>query len=583
MRLGEPASKKTNRIIWGFLGFLILLSLISFWPEIRLLSGAAPPVQQVGTPEKVVLKPELFLFCNCFFGFFVVFLIWVGLISFQALLPITDFFQDPIQCIQEAYRASWHLLLHIIHRHGPAIFVKDGKENSTSEDVKREGPGVVVVDFNSAVVLEERNLPPGLSRVFRIIWLKIRELLKWIDAKESPRVRGPGIVFTRPRERIRGVVDLRKQFRMEFKVPCYTREGIELQSNVLAMFTIGQDPDILHVTYIGEPRPENLRVVTLDKRPDGHQRVTNFADELDEEDRREIHEFAQRTFRPGGLPPEELPAYQHFSPLPQTNRQVFNRDRVFSAVFAQARNSEQEELSWMDLPTRVAASMYREQLLQINYDELYDVREEREQFPLPGYKGKLRLAMRNNGILAFRLIFHHNYFRDHTLLIRGRIYREDNLLVSQACQLKASKVLRDRGIKVVFSGFGDPAPVNPRIYDQRLDSWRASWAQETEINLAGHDLEAARLQSRAHADAQQDLWRSLSIILNQQQLGEEALALRIFQALDQAATDPKTQALLPGNTIDLMRQLNTLLLPDVMIPQITPPAALSDETGGQNR
>jgi hypothetical protein len=579
MRLGEPASKKTNRLIWGFLGFLFLISVISFGAEIRWLFGIAPAEQPPGSPAYVVLQAPLFLFCNCFVGFFVVFLIWTGLISFQALLPITDFFKDSFRCLQEAYRASWHLLLHVVHWHGPAIFVKDGIQNSTIEDQKREGPGVVVVDFNSAVVLEERNLPPGINRIFWLIGLKILELMNLIDSHESPRVRGPGIVFTRPRERIRGVVDLRKQFRMEFKVPCYTREGIELKANVLAMFTIGQDPDILHVTYVGEARQENLRVVTMEKRPDGHQRITAFVDELDEADRIEIHNFAQRAYHPAGLPVEELPKYQHFNPLIPADKQVFNRDRVFSAVFAQARNSEQEEIFWVDLPTRVAANMYREQLLQINYDELYDVREKQEQFPLPIYKGRLRLAMRNNGILGFRLIFHHNYFRDRTLLNRGRIYREDNLLVSQSRHLKTNKILRDRGIKVIFSSFGDPSPVNPRIYDQRLDSWKASWAQEREINLAGHGLEAARLQSRAHAQAQQDLWRSLSIILNQQQLGEEALAVRIFQALDQAAADPRTQALLPGNTIDLMRHLNSLLLPEGRFQQMIPPAALADNTG----
>ena len=151
------------------------------------------------------------------------------------------------------------------------------------------------------------------------------------DASESPRVCQPGIVFTRPRERIRGVVDLRKQFRLQPKVHCYTREGIELYANIFSMFTIGQDADILQVTYDGEMRPENLRVITLEERPGGLKRVTGFNDDLDEEDRKEIHEFALRNGKQAKLTSQ---IYQAYQPAAQYRAsQVFNRERVFSAVF----------------------------------------------------------------------------------------------------------------------------------------------------------------------------------------------------------------------------------------------------------
>jgi hypothetical protein len=546
MQLGNPGSKRTKQIIRGIMIGFLLISVIVFRKEIGWFFGFVP-LDATG-----VLPPEAFVFFNCFGGFIIVFLIWTLLISFQALLPISDLMKHPFVSFIEAHRTAWHLLLHIFRLHGPAISVADGKDNTTSEDISREGkPGVIVIDFNSAVVLEERNPAPGLNAIISKIISTFLEALMLIDASESPRVCAPGIVFTRPRERIRGVVDLRKQFRLQPKVHCYTREGIELYANILSIFTIGQDPDILQVTYTGEMIPENLRVVTLEKRGNGFQRVISFLDELDENDRKEIHELALRTGKQA-----DQPIYQAFAPLPNTGKQGFNRDRVFSAVFAQAKNAKQQVLPWHELPIRVAASFYRELLLQINFDDLYDVKE-KGKFPLPEYKSKLRLKMRNNGILAFRLVQHVT----GTPLARGRIYAEKDLAVSQPRTLTTSKLLRDRGIKVIFSGFGDLIPVNDLVYQQRLETWRIPWEEELDQNNANTDLQAIRVSSRARSQAQQDLWRNLKQLLEQNEYTEEAMAMRILQSLEEAAADPKTQALLPANAIDMMRHLQSLLLP----------------------
>jgi hypothetical protein len=549
MHLGEPGNKKTNKIVRGVIIAFMLLFLIAFRKEILWMIGF-PPALDVSAN---VLPPGPFFFFNCLVGFGFVFLLWLILISFQALLPISDLIKNPIACLVEAYRTSWHLLLYIFKRHGPAIAVVDGAANSTIEDYNREGRhGVILIDFNSAVVLEERDASPGIKRVIDKIYSAILEALLLVDASESPRVCEPGIVFTRPRELIRGVVDLRKQFRFLPKVHCYTREGIELYTNIFALFTIGQDADILQVTYDGEMRPENLRVVTLEERP-GFQRVTGFSDELDEGDRKEIHEFAMRAGWPGEA---DQPVYVDFTPLPKTDVQLFNRERVFSAVFAQAKNARQEILPWHELPVRVAASQFRELMLQVNYDDLYDMKE-RTRFPLPEYKKKLRLSMRNNGILAFRLIQH----KSGAPLVRGRIYAETDLAVSQVRSLMNSRILRDRGIKVLFSGFSDLIPVNEQVYKQRLANWRIPWEEELTMNQATQDLQAMRVSSRARSQAQQDLWRSLKQLFEQNEYTEEALALRIMQALDQATNEPRTQALLPTNVIDMMRHLQAFLLP----------------------
>lgn len=559
MQLGDPGSKKTKQIIRGIVGSFFLLLVIAFWNQIILMLGF--PLPEAAAAKVAPTGP--FLFFNCLIGFFLVFFFWNALISFQALLPITDFLQKPLLSVIDAYRTSWHLLLHIFGLHGPAIAVTNGKDNSTPEDIKRIGyPGVIVIDFNSAVVLEERLAAPGVNQLMSMLLALIQKMLFLADANESPRVCGPGIVFTHPRERIRGVVDLRKQFRMQQKIRCYTREGIELYSNIFSGFTIGQDPDVLQVTYVGDPLPENLQVITLESRQDKYLRVTGLSDELDEEDRREIHAFAMRA---GQSQADDRPIYTPYSPLPSTDRQVFNPDRVFAAVFAQARNSKQEILPWHELPARVAASFYREQLLQINYDDLYDVRGQQTEFPLPEYKRKLRLAMRNNGILACRLVQHVS----GAPLVKGHIYRKEDVHVSQHRVLTSTKILRDRGIKILFCSFGDLYPVNEEVYQQRFNAWRTVWESEMDVKHANHELEAMRVRGRAHIQAQQDLWRSLRQLLDQNEYTDEALALRILQALDQAATDPKTRSLLPANTVDLMRHLQLLLLPPETGPQQT--------------
>ncbi len=570
MHLGEPGNKKTKRIITGIAVGFILIFLITFWNEIKWFFGFPP------APEAAVdvLPPARFFFTNCLVGFFLIFILWASLISFQALLPISDLLKNPIPSLIEAYRASFYLVLHIFQLHGPAISVKDGLSNITVEDKKHEDyPGVIVIDFNSAVVLEERHPPPGLNGVFMRLLMWTLEALLLVDASESPRVCAPGIVFTRPRERIRGVVDLRRQFRLEPKVHCYTREGIELYANILSLFTIGEDPDVLQVTYDGEARPENLRVVTLSPRSSGFQRVTGFLDDLDETDRIEIHEFFMRA----GKPEEpDKPVFLTYNQVPDTRRQVFNRERVFSAVFAQAKNARQEVLPWHELPIRVAASLYRELLLQINYDDLYDIKSS-SNFPLPEYKSKLRLAMRNNGILSYRLLQH----TSGAPLIRGRIYSEKDLVVTEPRALTNSKLLRDRGIKVIFSGFGDLIPVNEQVYKQRLENWRIPWEEELGLARANQDLQAMRVSSRAHSQAQQDLWLSLKQLFEQTDFTEEALALRILQALDQAAEDPKTRALLPTNTLDMMRNLQNLLMPAGALPPnmgLFPPQPLGAST-----
>jgi len=303
------------------------------------------------TPE--ISHSSLIVLYNFFFIFLYFFFIWLWWVSSQALLPV--------KTIPEKLQTALYFILYILGFHGPAVLIRDGKIRTDYDELFRYRPGVVVVDFNSAVVLEKKVYPPGVVRLLLDILFITKDLYQKVsghpkqNAYETTRVCGPGVMFTQYGERIRGVgdvvgkdqleticgvVDLRAQFRINerqiskqpekirTKIHGYTRDGIELTTNVWALFTIGEntEPDALQVTYIGERRIENLRVVNIEPSKSGDLLIRGLDDSLDPEDRREIHQYARFADRTSEVTP--------YHPLPpRADQPLFDRSRVFSAVF----------------------------------------------------------------------------------------------------------------------------------------------------------------------------------------------------------------------------------------------------------
>jgi len=273
------------------------------------------------------------------------------------------------------------------------------------------------------------------------------------------------------------------------------------------------------------------------------------SDEIDDPDRREIHQFARVA---GRL--QEMRAYTE---LPQPGRwPVFDSQRVFSAVYAQARGNENEIVPWVDLPTAVGTELFREVIQKINYEDIYRG-EDPARFPLPDIKARLRLALRNNGILSFRVVSH----LENARLEEGGIYEPALLRVSSVQPLRNSRVLRDRGIKVISSDFGDLSPLSPEVWEQRVDNWSAPWMREMAVLRAENDLEVMRIRSQARAQAQQQLFHSLSRLFEEPNLTEEALVIRVYQSLEQVAANPLTRQLLPADALNMMRNIHYWLLP----------------------
>lgn len=479
---------------------------------------------------------------NCLVGFLAVFLIWLFIVGL-AVLPVRGF--------SEVRRAPMYLFLYIMGWHGPRLFVENGRILSNQEGMSPKWPGVIVLDSNSAIAMEAGVRKPDLIAPFRKWLARFLRLIGMIDRAENARVRGPGVIFTWPEEEIHATLDLRRQFRLQPGNVGYTSDGIEVTAPVWVIFTIGQNPEVLDVTYIGDQVADSLRVVTLEQLPNGRWRVKSVADnlELDASDRAEFHEFARR--------PTTLRSMRAYSPPPQTTLNsppAFDSNRVFAAAFGQALYQNQM-LPWDDLPNRVAVDFFREELSRMNYEDMFN--PDPTVAPYSDLKRRVRLSARNNGILACRLVRH----RDGLSLQPDATYAPDEILVSPILSLTNSKVLRDRGIKVIAAGF--PELRLPEVmYVKRLGFWKARIDSEAMIVESRAEFDAMRERNRARAAAQRQMIEELDVILHRGGASKEALAWRVLQSLERAAIDPQTRQLLPEHTISTLRMLRDWMLPD---------------------
>jgi len=68
-----------------------------------------------------------------------------------------------------------------------------------------------------------------------------------------------------------------------------------------------------------------------------------------------------------------------------------------------------------------------------------------------------------------------------------------------------------------------------------------------------------RKMNHAHAQAQREIIYNLSQIFKLPGYTQDAMAIRIFQALESAAADPATSKLLPRDTVDMLKNFQLLL------------------------
>lgn len=483
----------------------------------------------------------------------------------------------PISKLSEQRPIYLRLMNYISFHPGPAIFVKDGKKASRTPDTKPpqyeflksevpkpkkepNGPGVVLVDMNSAIILEKTSRQPGIHRNQKSAHQEHSQAPNDHFRKPKVRVEGPGIVFTEENERIHNTADTRSQIRLLKDVIARTRNGIELQTNLTIIFSIGMPPEILQITYQDEFTPENLRVIyteftyesdEIDK-PHVSVVIKSLEDELDQDDK----EFIYRTVR--NHKNIEILSIRHTKPDTKPWRIPFilNDQRIFSALYSRAKDVQKNRYAdWTDLPPRVALEFFRKLLADIHYDDLYRVPSPAAT-PLRDFKTRFARQIRNQGVLAFQFV----HRRDGFPMQPNTTWDEHELFFYPVKELRPPKVLRARGIKVIHTGFSELIPVSDQVRKSFLENWCARKQRDADILIGDSEFEIAKKRVEARSQAQQIMIENLTKIIQATPLSEEALVIQLFQTLESAADEPATRRLLPADTINLLSMINRLLV-----------------------
>ena len=425
--------------------FLVLF-LVAFRPEMRTVFQFVGPLrerfgdtsviesQQTETPsqaespsiEKALIKAPLAkemsiqIFRSALFVIGVNVL--VNLVLFVVGVFVVSQFVLPVRTIYERWKIFSRFVRYILGMHGPAISVREGQIAAGTGELDNPFPGVALVDLSSAIAVQIGAVNPESSSdetktdqrrkgllcllmwPIRMILLRLRSLWLRIRRREdtSPQVRieGSGIVFTKWGEKLSGVVSLRRQFRLNPTVRLTTRDGFEIQSPVFALFTLGEKPDVLKVTYMGEEEAEYLRVIRMDEE-NKFIEITGFDDLLDADDKEEIHRFVQNN--PGPFAEESPPGKE--DRRRGNAPYIFDAERVFAAIYSRAHKGDDTE-DWTELPQDVANETFRNMLSLKRFDDLY-MPEIMEEFPLVNqFKPEMGRRMRNQGVMSYMFYRH---------------------------------------------------------------------------------------------------------------------------------------------------------------------------------
>jgi hypothetical protein len=492
----------------------------------------------------------------------------------KAMIYLTAQFVLPITLASDRKKADARLAAFISGDHGAAVFVKEGTiiERKKETGAKKETvkPGVILADLSSAVVLAQDedthawNLLDGQEEDFDGLTQRISLPKEPKSVDPFAEVKGPGLTFTKKGQKIFNVMDLRPQSRSE-AVEAYTRDGIKLSTKVSVTFSLSDKPEIIPVGFVRVDGMNELRWLSLDKSPDGQKVTLKDSFELDEQDKQELLDYYHNASA-ASFTPEEPDATNPVTPY------KFYPNRVFNAAYSKARSVNTGEfMPWYDAPLEIAVDIFRKELLAVPYDSLYNGLEYQQRdtdtakdqaiegaAALKRIKEDFGRRVKLKGIVHFQF---HVRKRDEPFKVGDTV---DLKQVSQHpfIALSQSKFnsLRSVGIVVKSAGFSDLQPVNPDIKKKMIDNWKAKWEKEVQFINAEYELEAVRVRNRNRAQIQQEMTYLLAGIF-QNSHTDEALALRVFQALESAATNPNANSdISPKEIVSMLESLHKWLL-----------------------
>ncbi len=448
----------------------------------------------------------LFMLMNVLFALLI--LVWAFQWMSSAIFPVMNYRQANqlmIQIFQSIFAAPRSILS-----------VREGKLDSTN--VIRDA-FAIKVDLESAVVIESQQLNGRYKNPVQGKSGLPEDYLK-------TKVLGPGFHTKKRAELLRDVVPLRSQLRIQPNVRGQTSDGIELSTNVEVKFTLSQAANIFHVMYHGEPSAENIIVVDVDPIT---RRIQAIKDELDLQDKQEIHETAQEYL----FQIEASSPLMFSSELYKSPPFPVDVDRIQAAVYSRAHDLSdlQSTSRWSDLPAMIAAEVFRNLIARYTLDDLF-LPEDPQNTPwLNDLKPQFSRRMQNLGILAYQFCFHlGSQSPEFGERIDHKHYR-----ISRVYEAHGSKLLRDRGIKVLDASFSEIIPTDPNIHQQRLNNWQMRWQNNADEILVDREQDLIRMKNASRTETISKLANQISSRLEKFDVPEADLVSQILMDLNEIA------------------------------------------------
>jgi hypothetical protein len=343
---------------------------------------------------------------------------------------------------------------------------------------------------------------------------------------------------------------------------------------------------VITVAYIGGCDVHHLFALELSEDPKEKKIRFKRKWSLDFEDAEQIHNAVMTGTVRLSRVFSSLPTFQK-----TTIPYLFDQNRVFNASCADALNSSKANntVPWHELTQPICINLFQNLLSHYTYDYLFslsnlvesqstskDLRIEKKNAEfLKTLKAELSFRMRCQGLLAYKLLKvrapgdkeaagriprDEDFLDEQYLQDDEKAYPSDGFSVSVPYALTSSKVIRDRGIKIIAAGFTQIISP-PEVRRQVIENWKARSEREIDITLAKYERDAMQVINNARTQTQRENAYHLSGIFNRGEHSDEALALLIFQALENIATNPRSRKDIPPREIlGMLQNLHRWLL-----------------------
>jgi hypothetical protein len=505
------------------------------------------------------------------------YLIGLIVVTYSLSIFIVAQFTLPVSRFEDRTKAAGSFASFISGTKGVAIFVKEGGKIESHGESDDLSGGVILSDLSSAVALSSQKdvktwditdgaeEEPEESTGWWRRWNEKRNRKKkGDDEKEKLFVDpvGPGLTFISKGQKITSEIDLRPQARRE-NVKAYMRNGIQISADVSVTFSLSAEPETIYFGKFSDSEGVELRWLDIDENlPGGGTAIRGYY-QLDDHDIPVLQAYTEG--KQGGFTDPETSSSAPNTPF------KFYKERVFNAAFSNARSvATGQPIHWHEAPLDTAKELLRGELLTVPYDDLYSGlgmgrREESEASKqtadaLKKLSETFARKMKLKGEVLFQYIENPERAPFHM----GEIYGVGEITKYSPIRLTHHNFnsLRSVGVVIISALFSNLQPSSDEIKKRLIANWKARWEKEVAFINAQHELESVRIQNRNRAQIQQEMTHLLSSIF-QSSHTDEALALRVFQALELAAANPGSENdITAREVVDMLDSLHRWLLVD---------------------